>query len=326
MDQDVLNESLSLTDALHDQPPTLTHMLWKIKDFAELILGDKFQNLDELWKVAIQKAIIPGTESSDLMKLGTKPEVCDSLELACSAIFCTFLPGLKRLYLDSKVTSDVNKVTVKQSSPEPSVELLEMQKEVIRLQKEVIQLKDELHNAEKSAFSTTVKKELRSYSTVLSQNCAAAVALKRLQTALKKANAPVVSDSEDDRSKNLMIFGLPESEDEEDAATKEEALKVFTHLEVTPTVTSSTRVGSKTSGRPRPVKVSLEKKEDILALLKKARLLRQAASYRTVYLSPDLTKEEREDSTRLYKTVKQLRLDNPGRKYWVRGGSIMFDV
>ena len=241
MDQDVLNESLSLTDALHDQPPTLTHMLWKIKDFAELILGDKFQNLDELWKVAIQKAIIPGTESSDLMKLGTKPEVCDSLELACTAIFCTFLPGLKRLYLDSKVTSDVNKVTVKQSSPEPSVELLEMQKEVIRLQKEVIQLKDELHNAEKSAFSTTVKKELRSYSTVLSQNCAAAVAPKRLQTALKKANAPVVSDSEDDRSKNLMIFGLPESEDEEDAATKEAAVKVFTHLEVTPTVTSSTR-------------------------------------------------------------------------------------
>ena len=87
-----------------------------------------------------------------------------------------------------------------------------------------------------------------------------------------------------------MIFGLPESEDEEDAATKEEALKVFTHLEVTPTVTSSRRVGSKTSGRPRPVKVSLEKKEDILDLLKKARILRKAASYRTVCLSPDLTR------------------------------------
>ena len=31
----------------------------------------------------------------------------------------------------------------------------------------------------------------------------------RLQTALKKANTPVASDSEDDRSKSIMIFGLP---------------------------------------------------------------------------------------------------------------------
>ena len=319
MDCSEFNESLSLDDGQY-QPPSMGKMLCEIRNLSFALLGDKYKTLDQLWEASHWKSVLPGLSSKDLAKMGTKPEICDLLEDACSLIFHQLLPGLKMIYLDSKKKPELPA----KSSPEPSVELVELQRDVIRLQKEVIQLKEELHSAEKCAFSTTMKKELKSYSTVLTQNCAAAVAPRRLQTALKRATSSVAP--EDDRSKNLMIFGLPEAENEEDSATKDAAVKLFSHLDVTPTVTSSARVGTKTSGRPRPVKVSLESRENLLILLKKARQLRKSDSYRTVYLSPDLTKEEREESTRLYQTVKQLRLDNPGRKYWVRAGSIMFDV
>ena len=73
MDQDEFNESLSLTDAVYE-PPDMRHLLSEIKFYARYLLRDKFQNLDELWKVAIHEAVIPGTESNDLMKLGTKSE------------------------------------------------------------------------------------------------------------------------------------------------------------------------------------------------------------------------------------------------------------
>ena len=314
------NESLSLDDELF-QPPSMGKMLCGIKNLSLALLGDKYSTLDQLWEASHSESVLPGLSSKELAKKGTKPEICDLLEESCSLIFCDLLPGLKRIYLDAKQKTEM---PVKKNFPEPSGELVELQREVIRLQKEVIQLKEELHSAEKSAFSTTMRKELKSYSAVLSQNCAAAVAPRRLQTALKKATTPV--ESEMDRSKNIMIFGLPEAGNEEETATRDAVMKVFAHLEVTPSVTSSSRVGTKTSVRPRPIKVSVEKREDLLILLKKARLLRQASSYRTVYLSPDMTKEEREESTRVYNTVKQLRKDNPGRKYWVRGGSIMFDV
>jgi ribosomal protein L9 len=320
MDCSQFNESLSLEDGLF-QPPSMAKMLCSIRNLSSALLGDKYNTLDQLWEASHREAVLPGLSSKDLAKMGTKPEICDLLEDACGLIFCELLPGLKRIYLDAKQKTEV---PVKKNFPEPSGELVELQREVIRLQKEVIQLKEELHSAEKSAFSTTMRKELKSYSAVLSQNCAAAVAPRRLQTALKKATTPV--EPETDRSKNIMVFGLPEADNEEETATREAVMKVLAHLEVSPSVTSSVRVGTKTSVRPRPIKVSVEKREDLLILLKKARLLRQTSSFRTVYLSPDLTKEEREDSTRLYKTVKQLRLDNPGRKYWVRGGSIMFDV
>ena len=101
---------------------------------------------------------------------------------------------------------------------------------------------------------------------------------------------------------------------------------IFSHLESTPVVLSGTRVGKKSDIRPRSIKVTLERREDLLLLLKKAKLLRQVETYRNVYLSPDLNKVEREENSRVYKTLKQLRMDNPGRKYFIRGGSIMFDV
>ena len=324
-DGDELETSMSLLADVLYQGPSMESILLGINDFASLILGKNFVSLTKLGKVARMQSVVPGADSDSLAKLGTKPVVCKHLEDACSLLFHIVLPGCKQFHQDMKrkVEEDLEEEK-KADSAKLTEELAEMQREVILLQKQVIQLKDEIHAADRSTFSTTVKKELRSYSAVISQNCAAAVAPRRLQTALKRATSPV--EPQFDRSKNLMIFGLPEAENEDDASTQRRVTKVFSHLECSPVMTSTTRVGKKMETRPRPIKVTFERREDLLLLLKKAKILRQSESLRTVYLSPDLTREEREDSTRLYQTLKQLRRDNPGRKYWVRAGSIMCDV
>ena len=177
-------------------------MLSEIRSLSSSLLGDKYSTLDQLWEASHLESVLPGLSSKDLAKMGTKPEICELLEDAYGVIFCQLLPGLKRIYLDTKQKTEA---PVKKNSPEPSGELVELQREVIRLQKEVIQLKEELHSAEKSAFSTTMRKELKSYSAVLSQNCAAAVAPRRLQTALKKATTPVESELHHLLVKNFLI-------------------------------------------------------------------------------------------------------------------------
>ena len=298
-------------------------MLTSIDSFAASVLGTKYQGLVDLYEASYKKEIVPGCSEKELDKLGKKSDVCVALQNACSLIFHNLLPRINQQYGHSLSLSEQKEEWEAEVAPLRK-ELVERQREVISLQSEVIRLKDEVMSADRSTFSTTVKKELKCYSAVLSQNCTAAVAPRRLEAALKKATSP--ETSEIDRSKNLMVFGLPESENEDTASTKSRVSDILSHLAVesTPVVSSTVRVGKKSESRPRPIKVTLERREDLILLLKKAKLLRQDENYRQVYLSPDLTKVEREENSRVYKTLKQLRTDNPGRKYFIRGGSIMF--
>ena len=94
-------------------------------------------------------------------------------------------------------------------------ELRECQKEVIQLQKKIIQLQDEDISTAR-AVTETVQREMKSWSAVVSNNCAAAVAPSKLQAVIQRTVSPVYDVVEDtDRNKNLLIFILEEAEDEE---------------------------------------------------------------------------------------------------------------
>ena len=133
-------------------------------------------------------------------------------------------------------------------------DLVNSQKHVIHLQQHVIASKEQsmisVTSAVTESVSETVKAEIRSYSDVLKESCSETqlISSDALKSALKCAV------QEEDRSKHLMVFGLPEEENEN---LKCKVGEVFTQLGVKP-VTESCRVG-KTGNmqRPRPVKVSL---------------------------------------------------------------------
>eukprot|EP00116_Pleurobrachia_bachei_P009400 sb/3469662/ len=198
------------------------------------------------------------------------------------------------------------------------VECDDLLRRTVKLQEQVIQLQGEqLHRV-----TETVQKDLRTFSAVVTQNCKAAFAPKKIQKVVEKVTHKPV-DTGPDRSKNLMVFGLPECEDETDSVLKGEIENVLVELGERPTIEAQ-RVGLKRGGRERPVIVKLQSREMLLSLLQKAKQLKQTELYCGVYLSRDMSLAERSERRELHRTVKELRESNPERQFRVRKGAINF--
>ena len=188
---------------------------------------------------------------------------------------------------------------------------------VIDLQKKIIALQD--HHLE-SASDSVVK--MKAYSTVLSQNCSVITPKAVKIAAIPQASASSKAVVESDRDKNLVVFGLPESTDRVDSIAVKE---LFEELNVIKPVTKSMkRIGQKpdSSSKPRPLIISLENRESLLALLRKAKLLKQSKNFSSVFFSPDLTPVQQKERKNLVATVKRLRAEDPNGKYYIQNGII----
>ena len=123
-------------------------------------------------------------------------------------------------------------------------EKVEDQKAIIHLQSQLIEKKqDDVHS-----FKETFKEEVKSFANTVTTSCANALAPKQLEIAVKK-----IKESED-RSRNLMIHGLAEEDDEN---LKSKVAEIFSTLEEKPLFSIPCRVGKLVNGSVRPVKVSL---------------------------------------------------------------------
>ena len=203
-------------------------------------------------------------------------------------------------------------------------ELLKCQNQVIELQKKVIDLQDEGLSAAK-AVTDTVKREMKSFSTVVSTNCAAATAPSKLQNVLKKSLAPITDEV--DRSCNLMIFNLEEEKGSADTvATAKEDRKaverILEELNESMELTDVKRVGAKSEKKTRPMIATLSSKENLLTLLKKAKELKKTDDFHNVYIGPDRTFEERELRRKTLVSLKRLRSENRDKQYVLRKGLI----
>ncbi|KAL5267695.1 hypothetical protein ACHWQZ_G004666 [Mnemiopsis leidyi] len=125
------------------------------------------------------------------------------------------------------------------------------------------------------------------------------------------AAAPVISPealktfvktvvAEEDRSHNLLVFGLPDEEGEELEARISEVLE---QVGQKPKVEVQ-RFGKKTSTTTRPVKVRLPSSLIIHQILANPRKLRLSAKFKTVFLSPDRTLEQQEARKELIANMK----------------------
>ena len=83
------------------------------------------------------------------------------------------------------------------------------QQEVIDLQKELISKKSE----QLSLVNKTVEMEIKSFSSVLQQSCSTALSPKNIATAVKKIS------KEEDRTKEIVVFGVDEEQSESPTST-----------------------------------------------------------------------------------------------------------
>ena len=177
-------------------------------------------------------------------------------------------------------------------------------KQVIGLQEQIILSKEQnLQSVQKvvaTSVSESMKAEIKSYSQVVKSSSSgpSQISSEALKNVVKSAV------QEGDRSKQLMVFGLPEEENENLASSVEE---VFRQLGVKP-VTECCRIGKTGSKEhPRPVKVILSSASTAKNIIIQARKLRHSEKFKSVFVRPDRSLEERATHKQLFEELKRRR-------------------
>ena len=135
----------------------------------------------------------------------------------------------------------------------------------------------------------------------------------------------VVKDAivNEDRGKNLMVFGLSEECEEE---LNKKVSDILSELNEKPRL-EACRVGTSnpentTSIRPRPVKVALSNVILVRQILSKAKALRRNSKYSSVYLCPDRSPEERLAHKELVDSLRTKINEEPHLHHFIRGSKI----
>ena len=195
--------------------------------------------------------------------------------------------------------------------------LIKSQQSVIELQDELLtNKKDQLQSLQatvKTSVESSVKAGLDSYSTVVAKSQSQSIATDALKSAVK------IAINEDDRSRSLMVFGLPEGTNEDLCAKVDDILQ---QIGEKPKIEAARLGKENTDGKIRPVKVTLRSSAAVGQILIKAKQLKNSAKYRSVYISPDRTPEQRLQHKKLVVEMKAKFKDLPGQRHYIRGGTV----
>ena len=199
--------------------------------------------------------------------------------------------------------------------------IIESQKTIIELLSKVIQNKEEKFSNLKSTVreelktvQETVQSEIKTYSSVLSKTCSSALSEKKILAAVKSAT------EREDRSRNVVMYGVEETPDE---VLSEKTTEIFIEIGEKPAVKDCCRIGLRRGKAPRPVKICLNSPDIVQQVLRKARLLRTKEGYRAVYICPDRTVEERMAYKKLLDELKTKREAEPDKFFSIKNSKVV---
>ena len=194
----------------------------------------------------------------------------------------------------------------------------ELQTSQIKLQQEIIDQKDaliKLKDDQIQSVQTTVKTELRSYCEAAKKGVAeSGITAAQVKMAVKTAV------KEEDRSRNIMLFGVAEENEE---TVEEQAAVIFEQVEEKPRIVDCHRIGEAKDGVHRPIKVTLASSDSVQRVLRNAGRLKRSESFKAVFIAADRTVEERAARKELVAQLKQKREREPGLYHFIRNGTIL---
>jgi hypothetical protein len=197
--------------------------------------------------------------------------------------------------------------------------VIKLQDGLIKLQDQLLERKEEQLQSLQSAVQTTVQDavqtEIRSYGEVLKAPSAPAISTATFRKVVKDA----IED--EDRSKNLVVFGLSEEDGEQ---LDEKLSDVFMDLGEKPRV-EAVRIGRRpeaSGSNCRPVKVTLGSSTAVQQILSKAKALKQMDKWKAVYVSPDRSPAERSARRLLVEERKKRATEQPERNHFIKGGKV----
>ena len=135
---------------------------------------------------------------------------------------------------------------------------------------------------------------------------------------LKKAVKTVVQ--EEDRSRNVTIFNLPDQENEDINSV---VAIVFEAIGEKPRV-EACRLGKRKSNKSmRTVKVTVANSTVVSQILSKARNLRKVSNLKSVFVFPNRSTEQRAKQKLLVTDLKILAKEQTYMKHFIRNGEIL---
>ena len=197
-------------------------------------------------------------------------------------------------------------------------ELIKRQEDIISAKNEqLVELKEAVKLSVLSV-EDAVKTELKTYSDAVQESGSKGGANLIDQNTLKSVVKDVVA--EEDRSRNIIVFGLPEEPTEQ---INEKVCEVLQELGEKPRFEAA-RIGLKMKqDNPRPVRISLCNAITAQQILSRAKNLRKSDRFKLVYISPDRNIEQRAQHRKLLDKLKAIRTAEPNKRHFIRGGQIM---
>ena len=187
-------------------------------------------------------------------------------------------------------------------------------------------LKKGMSEMKNSAIKTIkeLHKKDRSFADVVGQSTSLVVPMKKSMKGIKK---------EDYKSKNFVIHGLALSGNNEGDDRVDEIEEMVDQVVQVASATDRKieiddfnflgKLGDTTRGRIAPVLINFKTEEDAKLVLRGKRYLKTSLSFRGVFISPDMDKEERDRQRQLVKTLKERISDVPDKHWFIRNGVIV---
>ena len=230
----------------------------------------------------------------------SKDKLCEWLESLCCILDSYCAPVLASA---SELPDSINKLKDEKISD---------QKTIIELQRKLIDKKDD----ELGTVKSVVKSQMESYSSVLKSTCSKALAPTKMKAAMKR-----VADDED-RSRNLIIYGLKEDDNE---ILVDKVCGVLEHLNEKPRIVSCCRIGKDTSDRVsvKPVKITLSGSDSVRQILIKTKLLKEVEGCKSIYICPDRSIEHRLAYKKLIEELKLKRTNEANKVHVIKNNKIV---
>ena len=200
----------------------------------------------------------------------------------------------------------------------------DLKTEQIDQQKKLLALQNSKMNSMQTAVTSELKQEIKSWSDIVKKNNSKmqsdqlSITKKSVQQVIRNVN------EEERRSKNLMIHGLKESDNDDINETLQSVREVFESMNLPdPDTIDCYRVGRKETGRTRPVRLEYKNSGDVDFALSHSSKLKNSSKYSTVYLSPDRTKEQQLAHKAFIKKMKELISLDSGKHYYIKNNKVL---
>ena len=276
---------------------------------------------DELLNVITSSVKAPGLDAHtelrrDMLKKANKEQLCLWVETLVLAFSATALPMLQDTCQAAECVEEMKGAKIKDQAT-----IIDLQQKLIDAKdKQVKKLQDTVQSgvnsvqSEIKTFSSVLQNEIKAQSTEVQKNVASAISVRKVGNAVRQ-----VVDKEE-RSKNIVIYGVPEDLSQ---PLESRVGDIMQHLDQKPRIVDCCRLGKEQEGAVRPIKVTLSSSSIVVEVLRNSTKLKNAEGCRQIFICPDRTVEQRKAQKGLVVQLKKLRTEHPGARYCIRNNKVI---